>query len=301
MAREVTTGDVIWNNASFLYAANSSPGFNQSHYYQHLKSNYTSIVLNNNRAYSYTPVSHELQIESTTYPTGSAFDSDFRLTVDGNSSDWVAACGYGIIFNVFDTVDLKPLFNNSAGQPGRYGSYNVCAANRTYNFEYNFNTVAGRKAAMDFMDLIPAGSYVVVRMFESPNVTENVYAEGWKNDQAIYGTGNSLYHKLFNAGLKDIDSFYRPRTFNFVYKKNDKRFSPVSTFSSGVYDRINNTLNLLTTASYGTIESPLFGKAKQWKELHWAGKNVEPQDTDDVAINYRKPSNGYIRNYAIII
>src|SRR4029078_11208506 len=32
------TGSPVWNNASFVYLANSERGFNQSHYYQHLKS-----------------------------------------------------------------------------------------------------------------------------------------------------------------------------------------------------------------------------------------------------------------------
>ena len=33
-------GNYIWNNSSFVYLPNSTPGFNQSHYYQHLKSIY---------------------------------------------------------------------------------------------------------------------------------------------------------------------------------------------------------------------------------------------------------------------
>jgi len=34
------TNPIIWNSFSFIYLPNSTPGFNQSHYYQHLKSKY---------------------------------------------------------------------------------------------------------------------------------------------------------------------------------------------------------------------------------------------------------------------
>ncbi len=38
--------DYHWNDASFIYLANSSVGSNQSHYYQHLNSDTQNIRLN---------------------------------------------------------------------------------------------------------------------------------------------------------------------------------------------------------------------------------------------------------------
>ncbi len=39
------SGLVVWNSASFIYLANSSSGWNQSHLYQHFKSTFSHISL----------------------------------------------------------------------------------------------------------------------------------------------------------------------------------------------------------------------------------------------------------------
>ena len=44
--------DYHWNNASFIYIANSSPGSNQSHYYQHLYSDTQNITLDSSRQWN---------------------------------------------------------------------------------------------------------------------------------------------------------------------------------------------------------------------------------------------------------
>ena len=51
-------GDYHWNNASFIYIANSSTGSNQSHYYQHLYSDTQNIKLDSSRQWKYTSVTN---------------------------------------------------------------------------------------------------------------------------------------------------------------------------------------------------------------------------------------------------
>lgn len=50
------TANFIWNSFSFVYLPNSSPGFNQSHYFQHLKSTYNNINLDDDRKFRFKQV-----------------------------------------------------------------------------------------------------------------------------------------------------------------------------------------------------------------------------------------------------
>src|SRR5881394_3591258 len=96
--------------------------------------------------------------------------------------------------------------------------------------------------------------------FANSNPAANTYANDWKLDDPL-GT-NSLYYTLKNAGFSDIDSFNRPRAFNFIYKKNDNSFTPTFKLSDGLIDKI--TLDVLCAARQGSgsVTSPVFGPAK---------------------------------------
>src|SRR4029079_4095571 len=128
-----------------------------------------------------------------------------------------ACVGHSTIFNVFDPVTFKPL--------NVVGSYTVnCGANipvLKYNFEWSDTTAANRQQMAAFMDAIPNGSYVVVRKILDRPYSQETYAPEMKADEQIYGAANTLYTKLKQAGFTNLDSFNRPRTYIFVYKKND--------------------------------------------------------------------------------
>jgi len=135
---------------------------------------------------------------------------------------------------------------------------------------------------MDFMqNVIPDGSYVIVRSFLLDPVTYPQFASllkyvpEWNNDQTIYGAGQSLDQYLKNAGFADIDSFYKPRNFVFVYKKNDPSFTPRWVFTQGTYDNTSLSVDCPVLDSMGIITSPLLGPAKAWKQLHWRGNSLD--------------------------
>ena len=60
--------DYHWNNASFIYIANSSIGANQSHYYQHLYSDTQHIILDSARQWDYTSVNNVHYIQEWCIP-----------------------------------------------------------------------------------------------------------------------------------------------------------------------------------------------------------------------------------------
>jgi hypothetical protein len=88
---------------------------------------------------------------------------------------------------------------------------------------------------------------------------------------------------LKNAGFVDVDSFNRPRAFNFIYKKQDASFTPSFLFSAGISDKIVLTTLAPTIKSSGTITSPLFGPVRSWSQFHWRGSRQETTPGDSVS------------------
>ena len=284
----------LWGSASFIYidSLKSTQGFNQSHYFQHLESTYDSMSLGADRKWKFGSHYNNLYLRNAVYPNGGTQDANFSVSVNTKLIIYGACLGQSLIFNVFDPVTFKPWKNVDAnGNPLRlYGSAAVCGlgpngvGGRQNNFEYSYMSAASRKLMMDFMDSIPVGYYVTVWNVPFNVQWGNTYAKDWEADTALYGSNNSLYHRLLSAGFLQIDSFYQPRAFSFVYKKEDLSFKPVYQVTNGIYDRVALSANCESANDYGFFTSPKFGPAKAWKQLHWRGSSLENPSTDSVGV-----------------
>ncbi len=272
----------IWNSHSFIYLSNSTAGYNQSHTYQHLRSLTTDMHYTLNNKWQFNSSNKAIKIKNGVFPTAASQSQDFSVEIDG-ANDIQSVCGVSaIIFNVFSPFDMVPWRNVYPGTP-LYGSDNVCGPSRKWNFQFTVLTQAKRIAAVNFLDQIPAGYYVTARYTSGTVSSTNTYASDWLGDTLAMGSGNSLYHRLKNAGFIDIDSFNRPRAFNFIYKKQDASFTPSFIFSEGINDKIVLNTVAHTIKSSGSITSPLFGPATSWSEFHWRGAREEVGAGDSVS------------------
>jgi hypothetical protein len=294
------TGEPKWNGFSFIYLANEDLGFNQSHFYQHLKSGEEKITLDSTtRTWKYGKSDQNLFIRHGSWVTSSGSEGNFAILVNSGPQDIHNTCWFqSVVFTVFDPVTFKPWVNTTLDHVGGtghalYGSLsNDCFPGRQNNFEYRWDSASSRKRAMDFMkDTIPNGAYVVVRSFlldpvGFPGFASMLkYASDWQADEAMYGSGQSLYQYLKDAGFAQIDSFNRPRNFVFVYKKNDPSFTPQSVMTQGTYDNVSLSVDCFTADTLGYITSPIFGPAKQWKQLHWRGNSQDATAGDNPTID----------------
>ena len=277
------TGSPTWNTSSFIYLPNSEPGFNQSHYYQHARSDKQRILLDaQTRDWKFDSLPHFLFAKNGVYLTATNQEGDLIVAPDGDPYIRSACVGFSLIFNIFNPLKFVPNMNLT----GQYGSALPCAPSRRWNYEYSYMSPATRKLAMDFMDSIPDGYFVVVRNILNFTQSTN-FIDQWKNDTLLYGSGNSLYHKLKAVGLNQIDSFTSPRAFIHIYQKNSSGFVPVSNVSTGIYDIISLSKDLKTPDTLGYITSPLFGRAKAWRQLIWRGSvapDIIPGDTPTVDV-----------------
>ncbi|MFC4262103.1 C25 family cysteine peptidase [Ferruginibacter yonginensis] len=276
--------NIVWNNSSFIFLPNSTPGFNQSHYYQNLKSTYDAINIASDRTLKFDTYTSTVKIKNGVFPTSGTQAEDYQVDIDG-STNIQSLCGVAkIIINAINPSDMEPKFNNVAGGPGQFGSEPVCAPGngpgREYNFQYSTLDVLSRNKARDCLDSIPNGYYVIVRNVSGANYSLDTYAAQWQADGP-----NSLYTRLKDAGFNDLDSFNRPRAFNFIYRKANNSFVPMSMFSVDRFDRIILEAACPAIKGGGTITSPMFGPAKAWDYFHWRGKSQEIPTGDSIAFN----------------
>jgi hypothetical protein len=282
-----TSGQPKWNGASFVYQQNSSVGFNQSHIYQHDESSVNKIKhnLSNTNQWDYTNVQNELLIRGGVFPT--AWNQAGAFSVSVNGDPFIrSVCGTNnIVFHVFDSATFKPWVNGPVGS-GLYGSDPVCGITRIYNFQFNILDTNKRRKIVEFLDLIPDGSYVIAKNCSGTTPSLNTYASDWQQDVSYLGAGNSMYHRLRDQGFADIDSFDRPRGFIFIYQKNRQfKFVPRSIFSAGVFDPITmNVTNVISKDSIGYVTSPIYGKARQWHTLKWKGQTDNNRDTANINV-----------------
>lgn len=267
-----------WKKASFKYVQGAVAGFEQSQYYQHAAASYTNIYLDTaSRSFKFKSKVNNLFIVNSIYPTSGLEDQHFSVSVNGNGIIASACDGPVFQFNVFNPISFKPWKNTTTNGVGSFGSGPAdCSLSRQYNFEYRTTDTVSRRKAMQFMDMVPANYYVVVRTVSSASENINSYVGAWMADTTRLGSGNSIYHRLKSAGFATIDSFYKARTFSFVYKKGDASFTPRYAISQGVNDRINLNVNCTTPDTTGSVTSITYGPAKAWKMVKWAGTKSEP-------------------------
>ena len=282
----------IWNSFSFVYLPNGGTGFNQSHYYQHLKSSFSSnIALDNDGVFRFKNTLRVLNIKTGVYP----YTSYERISVnlDFDQLEYYG-CRYGSLqFLVYDSSTFKPWVNVNSTDPvtgqltGRFGSYPVCKRDSRSDFTRNFfefpyYTSTSRKSAMDFIDKIPDGMYFSITNLGWTSIPS--YISDWQADQATLGTGNSLYHKLKSIGFSKIDSFTRNLPFIFFGRKNYPSFVPKQKMAQNEADQLDESYSVNTKFTYGTIESPVFGPARSFTSLHWNGKSIDPVLKDSTQI-----------------
>jgi hypothetical protein len=288
-------GETIrWNTSSFVFLNSGiRDGFNQSHYFQHLKSDFQRINLTSQRRWSFGNLTQNVTVRHGYWVTATTEESGVSVQVNGNVIGNNSCVFASLAFFVFDPVTFKPWENKMlpGASEGLYGSWrNDCSPGRLYNFEYRYTDTASRRKMMNFMDnVIPPGAYVLVRAFPLDSATfvgfPQAFVKDWKADTAFLGSGNSLYHRFLAQGFPQIDSFDRQRTFAVMYKKDRlTEFTPQYQFTTGIYDNMSLSIDCVTPDTIGRVTSPVFGPAKAWKSLAWRGASVESMPTDRVTL-----------------
>lgn len=258
------SGQPAWNKSSFFYDPGLSEGFNQSHYYQHLSSS-NQRIKHVRGGWSFDTVLNTLMVYNGVWVT--AVTQDAAMSISVNNEPYIRrTCYWGLVFNVFDKRSFKPWRNQVVGSGGLYQSLNPgCSPSRIWNFEFT-NDSSGRRKAREFLQMIPDSNLVVFRLV-TINGSTIQYVDKWMADSLIYGSGNTLYHKLKEQGIHVMDSLNSLRAMTAIFAKNNPSFTPGQVISQGRFDAISLPAVFPTLDSVGIISSPIVGPAITWDSL----------------------------------
>jgi len=281
-----TSGDYKWAGSSFVFLNGSSPGWNNSHYFQYLRSTLDSMTWNSSRLLDYLTKSNEVRYSAQIYPFGNqkAYLNE-DLLYSGGCGTYLNSLEFLLINNRTG----RPVVNQINGSEGDYHSLMpVCpnnGLNKSYPRWYYYNDPKYRKYAMDFLDSIPRGTLVIMSNYGSTTYNSNpVYIDGWQADTTLYGHNKSLYHKLMEIGLTKIDSFYTNRAMVYIFRKNadggweviDQQIGLLRSDMAGIDSKFESNLNS------GSMKSPVIGPSRSWKTIHWQGKPLESPTSDQL-------------------
>lgn len=286
-------GDSLtWNYSSFIYLQNSSEGYSQGHYFQHKKSTFDTLVLNEQRIFEYTKKGVNLRARIGLYPSYTYDRIDIALD-ETLIAQWM--CEFNVLqFVVIDSKTLKPWENYNISGEGRFGSRPICHL-PPYSFAFLMDDSSQRRKAMEMLESIPDGNYIAIYWtgvgkdagWIGPN---NVLVDTWKNDAAHLG-GKSLYKSFIDLGLTEIDKFTKNVPFLFMLKKGDAGYPVYQYVSNDVDEYIVKDFTLDGSYYQGSVSSPWFGPAMEWNSLRWNGLDMEP-GSDTTSIDLYGKTNG---------
>lgn len=288
-------GEYQWSNSSFIYLANGSDGWNQSHYYQYLRNGFSGLNYGTDRTFRYPLGANEVRASNAIYgdpnlrPGWPWNDASFvKVMMNGLDIQRLGCFPWGgtIQINVFDSLTNAPWKNDSLN--GTSGSYPVCLSTRNYyTFEFPVNTPQGRANAARFLDSIPNGNFVLVRNIVNLDAYDTAFVDEWQAD-----AGQPLYQEMQDLGFTLIDSFNQLRPFVFFRKKGDPNYPVYQYFGQTMMDTLDKVFELPTLKPSGTMNSVVIGPAKEWKELKWNySSDANPQNDKPFVTVYGITSN----------
>lgn len=288
----------LWQNSSFLFLEDSSPGFNQSHYYQLTDAEYEDTSLEEDRSLQFGKVPVVYQVKNgISSQTNTVIKLDSRVVVSCNN---IQGTNVGVMITVFDALTGEIWENVPTGiiesndnacfpeiQLGEYGSQLRIDRSEPVNaFKFRTETYEDRLRLINFLENdIPDGSFVVFQTVQRPNFGSNCfsyYPERWAADSTDTG-GSNLFNILEREGAIGVRSLQNGVELNvpyvFAYRKGDPSVDDVEKVGTldGSISSFIVDFPVPSTATEGSVESRLIGPATSWKSLEWklSGKDSE--------------------------
>ncbi len=253
-----------WHKSSFIYINGSSPGWNQSHYFQYLQDKFSSIELPSNRIFKYADdfVTVGVYNGITNYYTGGplGWDEPSYFINNVRMANWTCGTSANLMFAVIDS--LTGVQWESVSQGNGYGQFgnNHCWAQNLNAFYFNGNNPAEFPTIEAFIDTIPQGNYVLAMSINDAGMP--YWDQGMKD----------AFHSL---GAINLDTITHTLPYVLFSKKGSPNY-PATEIIGDSFDAIIDTSFVIQGAwDRGYLETPLIGPARQWTSLHWRKHEIE--------------------------
>lgn len=284
------TGSYRWRSASFVYLPNSSPGWNQSHFYQFLYDNFVDMKMDSTTrklAFIDDVVDYKIRnnIRNINPKNPRYYRNQEDLYIETGSQQYLHYNGqfgntYGGVFvSVIDPVQIKTITIPNTQTGAHFHSNNK-------SFMFKTETADFRKKLIDFLEndaLIPDGHYVL--LFTCQNIATSDYKpQDWDSDTLLFD-GKSIFSVLEEEGATQVRNLATSGSlpYNLFYRK-----GPQDTFMfEKTGDKVSlNELNIPVPGAWteGSLTSPPIGPATKWETLEYQMTNLNPAQ-DEVKIN----------------
>lgn len=284
-------GRLTWRTSSFVFIGGHPTGWNQSHYFQFIKGDLDSIVLEEpTREWNFIP-------EITTFKIRNAIVDDVNflrpavLNEGGvlweyyQTSPWdqdtaTQTTREGVYVCIFDPRRLQPVKNPS---PGDHGSINTSGREIDF-FAYNTNRYTDRVALMELLeDHVPKDHYVFFITVREPGLSYGLDAWASDRDSTV---GQSILDVLENRSASRLDELRSTNEFPyvFVYQEGNGDFQTVEDIgnATGMME-VKAHLAAFWSEGRGSSRSPEIGPVSSWNHLIWQGSEIVPGQ-DDMSI-----------------
>ncbi|MEZ5013113.1 MAG: C25 family cysteine peptidase [Chitinophagales bacterium] len=267
--------DLLWRSASFLYTNDDVTGWNQSHYYQFLKDDFTNVELLDDRSFDFVPDVKTYSVATGIYPTTNW--TEVTSYIDGELIAVGSCASTGFVVFVVDPNSGDPWTTSEVGTSnlGPYGDVYCSADPYERMIQFMTDTPGQRDILYHFMmDTIPDSAYFICY--------SNNYADfnEWLNDTLTYG--HSLFDAFTAYGAEDILSlavFDYDRSYIFYAQKGapETKFELIGDEEG---NKIEATFVIEGNWNAGSVESEKIGPAFHWDALQWELGTPDPEETD---------------------
>ncbi len=286
----------VWENSSFVYLPNAkSDGWNQSHYYQFVKGNFSTLTLpSDSRKFIFDKTDIPIQIKDNfavpiRHPNIIVNGSDL-----GSNWGYINAAFYVVVFDSIDPT--YPLVNYGKGNPTdfvkypglvNYGSPNPQNYNlRTFRFDMtDTSSIVGRKGFIDFLNKVaPANDHILIFSCLGSD-TSNLHPELWAADSIYFGT--NVFQCLENKGARLIRQLVNKGVAApYMYAYNNSTKKPYKEHLWNFYsDGMQEDFNLQATGNKGKLTSPPLGPSKSWQSLELKYNFTAHPEADTVSFD----------------
>ena len=249
-----------WQNSSFIYLKDRGEGWNQSHYYQWLGNQFTTLKLNDyDRKFDFSEDRHSVDFRSS-YNTNV---NSPQVFIDNGI--WDRNFGYpteaGLFVVLFDKSTGKSFLQQSF--LSEYGKNPSNRGTIFYIFKPEVNDAfTGRKGFIDFMDKIPERfSVLVFTVQQTP--TANYRPDLWAADSVNFGT--NIFKVLEKYGAQQVRGLTGTLPYAFAFQKNVGSLAE----KIGIDWATGAPISFQTQGAWyeGKMESKIIGPSREWQSL----------------------------------
>jgi len=277
--------DRKWSTSSFVHMTGSSPGWNQSHYYQFRKDDFAGKEMAADRKWTYGAYGVRVKVLAKLVNADNEQNLS-TISINEVVRQYILCPPYQQVIQimVIDPVTGQPWANPSPLAPG--ATYNCRPQSGEVVFEYSLQNPTTRNNARRLLDTIPDGHFVIIKnnaFTYGPfaNIYQHSPALGWKADTALAGPGKSLYHSLKAAGFNDIDNYVAAQPFYFVYQKGNAAFPKAGAVGADSLAAYTYETTLPLRLASGAVSSTVVGPAKAWNQLQWTATALDTVPQND--------------------